>query len=103
MTTPEPRPQANARPLSSPQIEQLQADLRSGVKKAEPIPLSLGAYEDAVVVEEAERASRESRLNQENLLAAWREYAPKRSTATMRLALSEAEVRLDDNKSIAVR
>ena len=100
---PEPRPQANARPLSSPQIEQLQADLRSGVKKAEPIPLSLGAYEDAVVVEEAERASRESRLNQENLLAAWREYAPKRSTATMRLALSEAEVRLDDNKSIAVR
>ncbi|MFN4080780.1 MAG: DNA polymerase III subunit gamma/tau [Saprospiraceae bacterium] len=101
--TPEPRPQANARPLSRPQVEQLQADLRSGAKKVEPIALSLGAYEEAVVVEEAERALRESRLSHENLIAAWREYAPKRSTTTMRLALSEAELRLNDNKAIAVR
>lgn len=103
LPAPEPRATANARPLSKPQIEQLQAELRAGVKKAEPISLSLDTYEDAVIVEEAERASRESRLNQETLLAAWQEYTPKRSTTTMRMALSQAEVLLDEDKSIRVR
>ena len=76
--------------------------LRQGLKKAEAIPLRLDAYEQAVEVEEAEKAALESRLTLENARLEWKAYAESVDSKLVRLALLGAELRLEDKKIVAV-
>ncbi len=105
-TTSDPKPetpaQGNAQPLSRSEMIELASGLRQGLKKAETIPLRLDAYEEAVAVEEAEKAALESRLSLENAQAEWKTYAESLESKLVRLALTSAELRLEDKMLTAV-
>ena len=99
---PESPAQGNALPLSRSEMIELASGLRQGLKKAEAIPLRLDAYEQAVEVEEAEKAALESRLTLENARLEWKAYAESVDSKLVRLALLGAELRLEDKKIVAV-
>ena len=99
---PETPAHGNAQPLSRSEMIELASGLRQGLKKAETIPLRLDAYEEAVAVEEAEKAALESRLSLENALSEWKTYAESIESKLVRLALASAELRLDDKVLTAV-
>ena len=99
---PETPAQGNAQPLSRSEMIELASGLRQGLKKAETIPLRLDAYEEAVAVEEAEKAALESRLSLENALSEWNTYAESLESKLVRLALTSAELRLEDKVLTAV-
>lgn len=99
---PESPAQGNAQPLSRTEMIELASGLRQGVKKAETISLRLDAYEEAVAVEEAEKAALESRLSLENAQSEWKAYAESLESKLVRLALSNAELRLSDKMLTAV-
>ncbi|MBK8196284.1 MAG: DNA polymerase III subunit gamma/tau [Lewinellaceae bacterium] len=99
---PESPAQGNALPLSRSEMIELASGLRQGLKKAETIPLRLDAYEQAVEVEEAEKAALESRLTLENARLEWKAYAESVDSKLVRLALLGAELRLEDKKIVAV-
>ena len=86
----------NAQPLSKKEMIELASGLRQGLKKAEVISLSLDAYEQAVEVEEAEKAALESRLSLENARAEWAAYSTTVESPTLRQAMTAAELALDD-------
>ena len=91
----------NAQPLSKKEMVELASGLRQGLKKAEPISLRLDAYEQAVETEEAEKAALESRLTLENARTEWKAYAESVESNLVRLALTSAELRLEEKLLIA--
>jgi len=93
---PETPAHGNAQPLSKKEMVELASGLRQGLKKAEPISLRLDAYEQAVETEEAEKAALESRLTLENARIEWKAYAESQESNLVRLALTSAELRLED-------
>ncbi len=93
---PETPAHGNAQPLSKKEMVELASGLRQGLKKAEPISLRLDAYEQAVATEEAEKAALESRLTLENARTEWKAYAESQESNLVRLALTSAELRLED-------
>ena len=93
---PESPASGNAQPLTRREMIELASGLRQGLKKAEAIPLSLDAYEQAVEVEEAEKAALESRLSLDNARIEWKAYAESLESNLVRLALTGAELRLED-------
>lgn len=86
----------NAQPLSKKEMIELASGLRQGFKKAEVIPLSLDAYEQAVEVEEAEKAALESRLSLENAQSEWGLYTASVESPSLRQALTSAQLVLTD-------
>jgi DNA polymerase-3 subunit gamma/tau len=86
----------NAQPLSKKEMIELASGLRRGEKKAEVISLRLDAYEQAVEVEEAEKAALESRLSLENAQVEWNAYTTSVESPTLRQALTAAQLVLAD-------
>ncbi len=86
----------NAQPLSKKEMIELASGLRKGEKKAEVISLRLDAYEQAVEVEEAEKAALESRLSLESAQVEWNAYAVTVESPTLRQAMTAALLALDD-------
>ena len=99
---PESPAQGNAQPLSRTEMIELASGLRQGLKKAENISLRLDAYEQAVEVEEAEKAALESRLTLENAQQEWLAYAKTVDSRLVGLAFSNAELRLEEKTLTAV-
>lgn len=95
VSEPETPAQGNAQPLSKKEMIELASGLRQGLKKAEVISLRLDAYEQAVEVEEAEKAALESRLSLENAQTEWNAYANSLESKLVQLALTNAELRLE--------
>jgi hypothetical protein len=85
----------NALPLDRDEMIALASGIRQGVKKAESIPLRLDAYDQAVEVEEAHKASLQSRLSLENIQTEWAAYASSIESNLLRMALTGAELRLE--------
>ena len=100
-SAPPPTPQpvktanGNAMPLDRSEMIALASGIRQGMKKAESIPLSLDAYDQAVEVEEAHKASLQSRLSLENIKTEWAAYAQSMESNLVRMALTNADLRLD--------
>ena len=98
--TPEPAQpvkSGNAQALDRTEMIALASGLRQGVKKAESIPLRLDAYDQAVEVEEARKASLQSRLSLENIKTEWAAYAASVESNLVRIAFNSAELRLDEH------
>lgn len=100
LTVEEPA-KGNAQPLSKKEMVELASSLRRGEKKAEVISLRLDAYEQAVEVEEAEKAALESRLSLENAQLEWDTYAASVESPTLRQAMAAAQLSLHD-KTLSV-
>ncbi|MBP6827493.1 MAG: DNA polymerase III subunit gamma/tau [Saprospiraceae bacterium] len=98
---PETPASGNAQPLSRTEMIELASGLRQGLKKAESVSLRLDSYEEAVAVDEAKKASLESRLTVENAQSEWKAYAASVESKLVRLALSGAELRLEEKVLIA--
>jgi DNA polymerase III subunit gamma/tau len=95
------RPSSTAVELSKDQMNHLATEVRMGLKKADLVSLSLDAFEQAVVVEDAANAARESRLNLENAQLEWRQYSETHPSPTLRQAMNAAKLHIDDKKIIA--
>ncbi len=85
----------NAMPLDRNEMIALASGIRQGVKKAESIPLRLDAYDQAVEVEEAHKASLQSRLSLENIQTEWAAYANSIESNLLRMALTGADLQLN--------
>ena len=93
------RPQhvgSNASELSQEAISNLKTELRLGLKRADKVSLRLEDFEEAVAVEEAEKAARESRLTLENARAEWIAFAELHPSPTLRQAMNGATLRLEE-------
>jgi hypothetical protein len=84
-------------PLDRSEMIALASGIRQGVKKSESIPLRLDAYDQAVEVEEAHKASLQSRLSLENIRTEWAAYAQSMDSNLVRMAFTGAELRLDQH------
>ena len=82
-------------PLDRDEMIALASGIRQGVKKAESIPLRLDAYDQAVEVEEAHKASLQSRLSLENIQTEWAAYANSIESNLLRMALTGAGLQLN--------
>jgi DNA polymerase-3 subunit gamma/tau len=91
----------NAQPLSGDQMAALALELQMKTKRAEKISLSLKSFEDAVEVEEARKASMESRLTLESATAEWKAYAEVVESKLVRMALHSARLELREKTVIA--
>jgi len=85
----------NAQPLSDDVLANISQGLRQGRMKAEAIPMRLDAFDQLVEEEENHKASLESRLSLENIRTEWQAYAALLNSNLSRLALSNAELRLE--------
>ena len=85
----------NALPLSEDALADISQGLRQGRMKAEAIPMRLDAFDQLVEEEENHRASLESRLSLENIRTEWQAYAALLNSNLSRMALSNAELRLE--------
>lgn len=80
----------------------LNTELRLGLKRADKISLRLEDFEEAVAVEEAEKAGLESRLDIENARSEWAAFAELNPSPTLRQAMAGATLRLEDKTLVAV-
>jgi DNA polymerase-3 subunit gamma/tau len=87
--------QGNAQPLSPDALADISQGLRQGRMKAEAIPMRLDAFDQMVEEEENHKASLESRLSLENIRSEWQAYAALLNSNLSRMALSNAELRLE--------
>ncbi|MCC7464779.1 MAG: DNA polymerase III subunit gamma/tau [Saprospiraceae bacterium] len=87
---------SNAHTLSSKDMVDVRKGLRQGTMKVESIPMRLDAFDQLVEEEEIHRASLESRLNLENARMEWNAYAALIDSNLVRIALTNAELRLED-------
>ncbi|MBL7798175.1 MAG: DNA polymerase III subunit gamma/tau [Saprospiraceae bacterium] len=94
-------PPSTAHELNAEAMTALKSDLRLGLKRAEKVSLRLEDFEEAVAVEEIERAGRESRLSLDNAASEWRAFAETTPSPTLRQAMTGASLRLDD-KTVVV-
>ncbi|MBN8680246.1 MAG: DNA polymerase III subunit gamma/tau [Chitinophagales bacterium] len=90
------REMGNAHTLSSKDMIDVRKGLRQGSMKLESIPMRLDAFDQLVEEEEIHRASLESRLTLENARTEWNAYAALLDSNLVRLALTNAELRLED-------
>ncbi len=88
----------NAHELGGSELAELRTGLRQGLKKTESIPLSLDAYEQAVAMDEAQKAAQESRLSLENIRTEWASYAAAHESNLVRMALTAAALRLEGKR-----
>lgn len=96
-----PQPKSNAQPLNRAAMRDLASGLRMGIKKTEAVSLSMDAYELAVLEEEAQKAGLESRLTLENAHAEWHLYAGRLESNLVRLAFTNAVLRLEGKNLVA--
>ncbi len=96
-----PRPLSTAVELSKDQMNHLATEVRLGLKKADLVSLSLDAFEQAVVVEDAANAARESRLSLENAQLEWRQYAETHPSPTLRQAMNAATLHIEGKNIVA--
>jgi DNA polymerase-3 subunit gamma/tau len=89
------RESSNAQALPSDVLADISQGIRQGRMKAEAIPMRLDAFDQLVEEEENHRASLESRLSLENVRTEWHAYAALLNSNLSRMALSNAELRLE--------
>ncbi len=77
-------------------------DFKRKSKYAMPKLDSLADLKNKVVEEDATQSKLSSRLNLENLEAAWKDYASKVNSPSVRITLSKTELKLDGKKIIAI-
>jgi DNA polymerase-3 subunit gamma/tau len=99
--TAQPPNSPNATELNSEQLTSLAADVRLGLKKAQKISLRLEDFENAVAVEDAEIAGRESKLSLDNARDAWRDYAERQESPSLRQAMQSATLQLREHTLVA--
>jgi hypothetical protein len=92
---------SNASELNKEQLSALADDVRSGAKKAQKISLRLEDFENAVAVEDAELAGRESKLSLENARNAWLQYAERQESPSLRQAMQQAALQLREHTLVA--
>ena len=93
---------SNAAELSQEAMSALNTEIRLGLKRADKISLRLEDFEEAVAVEEAEKAGMESRLDIENARSEWAAFAELNPSPTLRQAMAGATLRLEDKTLVAV-
>ncbi|MGI9159031.1 MAG: DNA polymerase III subunit gamma/tau, partial [Saprospiraceae bacterium] len=93
---------SNASELNKEQLSALAEDVRTGAKKAQKISLRLEDFENAVAVEDAELAGRESRLSLENARSAWQNYAERQESPSLRQAMQNAALQLREHTLVAI-
>jgi DNA polymerase-3 subunit gamma/tau len=98
---PNPPSASNASELNKEQLSALAEDVRTGAKKAQKISLRLEDFENAVAVEDAELAGRESRLSLENARSAWQNYAERQESPSLRQAMQQAALQLREHTLVA--
>jgi DNA polymerase III subunit gamma/tau len=98
---PAAKPPSDALELSPDQMSSLATEVRLGLRKTEKISLRLEDFEEAVAVEEAENATRESRFTLDNAKASWSEYTALVESPTLRQALTSAKLSLNDKTLVA--
>ena len=91
----------NASELDKEQLTSLSRDIKLGLKKADKLSLKLEDFEEAVAVEQAELAARESKFNLENAQAAWKEYGESQDSPTLKLCMQTAEIVVEEKNIIA--
>lgn len=99
-----PRPvvaSGNAHVLNPNELVELSASIQQGQRKAEVIPLSLDAYESAVLLEESKKASLKSLFDEENARKQWEIYASKVDSPSLRQAMTNAVLSIEDKMLIA--
>ncbi len=85
-------PPSNAQPLSRQEM----TDLASGIRQGKIMSFSLDAYDQAVEVEDAKNAALESRFTLDNVRTEWLAFAKSLESNLVRLALTGAELRVED-------
>lgn len=88
----------NAHTVPRDQMIDLSSRLRKGDLKAEAIPLSLDAYEQAVVIETAAKSGLTSRLTIDNARSEWKAYAHSHPSKLVQMALLNAELVLEETR-----
>jgi DNA polymerase III subunit gamma/tau len=91
----------NAAELSKDAVATLSAQVTLGQKKVERISLSMSAFEEAVAVEQAALAKRESQLSLENAQKAWKTYGETVESPSLRQAFQQAELTLEGQLLVA--
>jgi len=91
----------NAMPLGKEAVNSLSEALKSGVKKADKIPLNLHAFEQVVKVEQAALSQRQSLLSMENCQASWATFSARTESPSLRQALQSAVLSLEDKVLVA--
>ena len=99
---PPPPAPTNAAELSPEAMSTLHTEIRLGLKRADKISLRLEDFEEAVAVEEAEIAGRESRLTLENACSEWAAFSELHPSPTLRQAMTNATLRLEEKTLVAV-
>jgi DNA polymerase III subunit gamma/tau len=92
----QPASNGNAAQLTKEQLNLLATDINLGAKKVERISFKLEAFEKAVQVDEAHKATLSSKLSHETITAAWQQYAQKSTSPTLQQAMQQAELTLSD-------
>jgi hypothetical protein len=83
-------------------MSSLNTEIRLGLKRADKISLRMEDFEEAVAVEEAEKASLESRFTLDNARSEWAAFAESNPSPTLRQAMAGATLDLDDKTLVAV-
>ncbi len=91
----------NAAPLGKDALSTLTAEIKLGLKKADKFSLNLTHFEEAVKVEQAELARRESLFSLANTQKAWGEYAARTESPSLRQALNMAKLEIEDKTVVA--
>jgi len=93
---------SNAAELGPEAMSNLNTEIRLGLKRADKISLRMEDFEEAVAVEEAERAGLESRLTLDNARSEWAVFADGNPSPTLRQAMAGATLQLEDKTLVAV-
>jgi len=91
----------NAVPLDQKAVEALKKNIQHGVQKVERIPLRLDAFEEAVAVDEARKASLQSKLNLQSATTYWRQYAETVESPSLQQAFLGSNLTLENKTLIA--
>lgn len=83
-------------------MSSLNTEIRLGLKRADKISLRMEDFEEAVAVEEAEKANLESRFTLDNARSEWAAFAEANPSPTLRQAMAGATLYLEDKTLVAV-
>jgi DNA polymerase III subunit gamma/tau len=100
-TTVPPSNGGNAAEIGRDALSTLSAQVGLGQKKVERIPLSLAAFEEAVAVEQATLATRQSLLSLALAQQHWQQYAQQVESPSLRQAMTQAILNLEDKTLVA--
>lgn len=96
-----PPANANATQLNPEQMAALKGELRTGVKKAERVSFRLESFDEAVAIEEAHKAGRESRLTLENAQTEWLAFAETLDSKLVQIAFANTRLELQQHTLVA--